>query len=276
MLVLATLVWGASFVVTRGAVQTVPPLLFVGCRFLVAAGLVALLTRPDLAALRRVELRSGLLIGTAMLGGYALQAIAMHRGIDSGRAAFISALYVPLVPLLQVVLLRRMPAARVWAGLALACAGLVLMAGRQGAGGGDRIAALLVLAGALCIAAEILLVGVFAGGVDPRRLAVVECVTLGLLCMAGFAASGAPLPTPHPAWIVSALALGLASACLQIAVNWAQRSVSPARATLIYTMEPVWAGLFATLAGEHMGAPAIAGAALILASVLVSAERQAP
>ena len=271
VLVLATLVWGASFVITRAAVQGVSPLIFVACRFMTASAAVTLLTRPALHRLSAIEMRAGLALGVAMLGGYTLQAIAMHRGIDSGRAAFISALYVPVVPVLQLLVLRRMPGRHVWIGLGLACAGLVLMAGRQsGSAAGPQ---LLVLAGAFAIAAEILLVGVFAGRTDPRRLAIAECFVLSVLCLALSLATGTALPPLRAPWVLAALGLGCASACLQIAVNWAQRSVNPARATLIYTMEPVWAGLFGALAGERMGTMALVGAALILGSVIVSAER---
>ena len=57
--------------------------------------------------------------------------------------------------------------------------------------------------------------------------------------------------------IVVALGLGIFSAIIQVTMNWAQRSVSPTRATVIYTGEPVWAGIFGRLAG---GASAPAGA----------------
>jgi drug/metabolite transporter (DMT)-like permease len=101
---------------------------------------------------------------------------------------------------------------------------------------------------------------------------VVECALLALLCLAGMTLSGAAWPAVRVGWVLSALALGLASAGLQIAVNWAQRSVPPAQATLLYTLEPVWAALFGALAGERMGAPGLAGAGLILASLAVSAR----
>ena len=62
----------------------------------------------------------------------------------------------------------------------------------------------------------------------------------------------------------------MASAFIQAAMNWAQKTVSPARATVIYTLEPVWAGLFGRLAGERMSALGLFGAVLILLSVLAS------
>ena len=64
--------------------------------------------------------------------------------------------------------------------------------------------------------------------------------------------------------------LGLASAVIQLAMNWAQRSVSPTRATLIYAGEPVWAGVVGRVAGERLPGLALLGAALIVLGVVVS------
>jgi drug/metabolite transporter (DMT)-like permease len=271
LLVVATLVWGGSFLITRDAVQEVPPLLFVGLRFATAAAFVAVATRPRLIRLTRTELKAGSRIGLAMFAGYGLQATGMHLGVTSGRAAFLSALYVPVVPLLQMVVLKRQPRPTTWVGLGLALAGLLLLAGPFGSRK-PGLAELLVLIGALSVAGEIMLIGAFAARVDPRRLAVVECTLLALLCLAATSLSGAGWPRLRPGWVLSALVLGLASAGLQISVNWAQRFVPPAQATLLYTLEPVWAALFGAMAGERLGPLGLAGAGLILASLAVSAR----
>jgi len=273
VLVVATLVWGISFVVTRQAVQGISPLVFVGVRFGIAAIVVALTTRPRLWRLTRLEARAGAIIACAMFGGYGMQAVGLHLGIGSGRAAFITALYVPIVPLLQLVLLRRRPSLPIWIGLGFACAGLMLMAGPLGQAG-SGVAQGTLLLGAFALACEILLIGFYAARVDPRRLAVVECSALSALCFAVTALSGQAWPAPAPGWIVAAIALGAGSAALQIAVNWAQRAVPPSRATLIYTLEPVWASGFGMLAGERMGMEAVAGAALILASLVISGREK--
>ncbi|TLG89777.1 DMT family transporter, partial [Pseudomonas edaphica] len=73
-------------------------------------------------------------------------------------------------------------------------------------------------------------------------------------------------------WLLlfSAVGLGLTSAVIQVAMNWAQQSVSPTRATLIYAGEPVWAGVIGRIAGERFPPIAMVGAALIVAAVIVS------
>jgi drug/metabolite transporter (DMT)-like permease len=79
-------------------------------------------------------------------------------------------------------------------------------------------------------------------------------------------------PVPGPSWllILSAVGLGLASAGIQLAMNWAQRTVSPTRATVIYAAEPVWAGIVGRVFGELLPAAALVGAGLIVAGVAVS------
>jgi drug/metabolite transporter (DMT)-like permease len=96
---------------------------------------------------------------------------------------------------------------------------------------------------------------------------VVAALALALSCMLG-----EPWPAADATWIVPGAALGLASAFLQIAVNWAQRTVPPARATLIYALEPVWAGIVGAWAGEQMDRLQMAGAALIVLALVISAR----
>jgi drug/metabolite transporter (DMT)-like permease len=60
---------------------------------------------------------------------------------------------------------------------------------------------------------------------------------------------------------------------IQLTMNWAQRSVSPTRATVIYAGEPVWGGIVGRLAGDRLPGLAIAGAVFIIAGVLVSELR---
>ena len=216
------------------------------------------------------ELRGAGAIGLAMLAGYALQATGLET-LTAGRSAFISALYVPLVPMLQILVLRRLPGGLVWLSAALATAGMMLMARHAGGapiglGRGEAYA----LGGACAIAAEITLVAVFAPLADPRRLAVLQCAFVGATALLLTLATGQHFPAIG-LWLPCAIGLGLLSAYLQITTNWAMRTIPATRATLIFAMEPVWASIFGAAAGERMGPSAVAGAGLILAALVVSA-----
>ena len=271
-----TMIWGTTFVVVHLAMREGAPLTFVGLRF-VAAGLVtcALFAR-SLAGLTRRELGAGAAIGVAIFLGYGLQTYGLQT-ITGSQSAFITALYVPMVPLILWLVLRRPPHAMAWLGIGLAFAGLVLLAGpdasRVGLGAGE----IATLIGAAAIAAEILLIGHFAPGVDARRVTAVQLLVAGLLALAiaPLAGEGAPTEVSAPV-LGAAAALGCASAGIQLAMNWAQRTVSPTRATVIYAGEPVWAGLFGRLAGDRLPPLALVGGALIVAGVLASELRLRP
>jgi drug/metabolite transporter (DMT)-like permease len=267
-LVAVTMLWGATFLIVHAAVQHSGPFFFVGLRFGAAGAISLLLFRGTMAGLTRRELLAGVAVGVAIFLSYALQSSGLQT-ISSSESAFLTALYVPMVPLLEWLLLRRPPRPMRWAGIGLAFAGLLLLAG-PGAGtltfGAGQAATLL---GAVAIAAEIVLIGRFAGMMDSRRITVVQLLTGGLLSLLMMPVAGEGVPPFSWVWLSAALGLGAASAAIQLTMNWAQKSVSPTRATLIYAGEPVWGGIVGRLAGDRLPALAVTGGALIVAAVIV-------
>lgn len=271
-LIVITMVWGGTFLVVHLAMAHSGPLFFVGLRFTMAAAVTLLVLRPAMAGLTRTELLAGAAVGVTIFLGYALQTVGLQTSTAS-QSAFLTALYVPMVPLLQLAVFRKPPPMMGWVGIGLAFGGLVLLAG-PGAGrlSLDR-GEVVTLLGAAAIAAEILLIGRFAAGVDSRRFTVVQLAVAGLLSLALMPVAGEAVPAFSWVWLVAALGLGAASALIQLTINWAQKTVSPVRATVIYAGEPVWGGVIGRLAGDRLPALALLGAALIVAGVLVSEWR---
>jgi len=269
LLIVITMFWGGTFLAVQYAVTLSDPFFFVGLRFATAALAVGLLSWRRLGGLTRLELKAGVVIGIAIAFGYSLQTWGL-QSISSSKSAFITAMYVPLVPLLQWLCLGRMPGLMSCIGIALAFIGLMLLAGPEGnvlaLGAGE----LITLAGALAIAAEIILISAWAGKVDVRRVTVVQLATASLVAFTMMVPAGESVPSFSPGLLAVALGLGIFSAIIQVVMNWAQRSVSPTRATVIYTGEPVWAGIFGRMAGERLPMLALLGAAFIIAGVLVS------
>lgn len=268
-LVLVTMLWGSTFLVIHIAMQHSGPLFFVGVRFTLAGVVSMLLFRRHMARLTRREAGAGVAIGCALFLGYYLQTLGL-RTITSSQSAFITALYVPIVPLLQWAVLKRPPGLMSWVGVALAFTGLVLLAGPEAGALHFSAGELATLAGAAAIAAEIILIGHFASSVDSRRVTAVQLLTAGLVSFALMPALGEAVPEFSWLWAGGAIGLGLASAVIQLTMNWAQKSVSPTRATVIYAGEPVWGGIVGRLAGERLPGLALVGAALIVAGVLAS------
>jgi drug/metabolite transporter (DMT)-like permease len=277
VLILITMVWGGTFLLVQYALAASGPMFFVGLRFAAAAAIVALFSLNVLRGLTLLEFRAGVAIGTAIMLGYGLQTIGLQT-IPSSQSAFITALYVPFVPLLQWLVLGRRPGLMPSLGIALAFAGLLLVSGPQGASLQFSPGELATLVSAVAIAAEIILISAFAGKVDVRRVTVVQLATASALAFLMTVPTGEALPDFSWLLVISAVGLGTMSAAIQVAMNWAQRSVSPTRATVIYAGEPVWAGIVGRLAGERLPGIALLGAALIVAGVIVSElkKRTAP
>ncbi|VEF10581.1 putative integral membrane protein [Pseudomonas fluorescens] len=269
VLVLITMIWGGTFLLVQHAMTVSGPMFFVGLRFAAAAGIVALFSWRHLRDLTLFELRAGAFIGVAIMLGYGLQTVGL-QSIPSSQSAFITALYVPFVPLLQWLVLGRRPGLMPSIGIMLAFAGLMLLSGPSGAALNFSPGEIVTLISAIAIAAEIILISTYAGQVDVRRVTVVQLATTAVLSFLMVVPTGEVLPDFSWTLLVTALGLGAASAAIQVAMNWAQKSVSPTRATLIYAGEPVWAGIVGRIAGERLPAIALVGAGLIVAAVIVS------
>jgi drug/metabolite transporter (DMT)-like permease len=107
-LVFITAVWGATFLIVHVAVQFSGPWFFVGTRFITAGLISALIFARTLRGVTVMEIAAGAAIGAMIFLGYGLQTVGLQT-INSSTSAFITALYVPLVPILQWVVFRKPP-----------------------------------------------------------------------------------------------------------------------------------------------------------------------
>jgi drug/metabolite transporter (DMT)-like permease len=268
-LVLVTAVWGATFLVVHIAVQYSGPWFFVGMRFVTAGLISAVIFARVLRGIRWKEVAAGASIGVMIFLGYGLQTVGLQT-IDSSTSAFITALYVPLVPVMQWLVFGKPPRLLTWIGVVLAFAGLMLIADPGSASFAFGPGEIATLVSTLPIAAEIILIGWFAGKVNLGRVTVVQLLVAGALGFLTMPVVGEQPPAFSWVWLAAAIALGAASCLIQLTMNWAQKSVSPTRATIIYAAEPVWAAIVGRIAGERLPPIAIVGAVFIVAGALVS------
>ncbi len=271
-LILITVVWGATFLVVHIAVQYSGPWFFVGTRFVTAGIISVIIFARILRGMTWREVMAGSAIGAMIFLGYGLQTVGLQT-INSSTSAFITALYVPLVPILQWLVFKKPPRLPTWIGVALAFIGLLLIADPGSVGFAFGAGEIATIVSTLPIAGEIILIGWFAGKVNLGRVTVVQLFVAGLLGFLTMPIVGEQPPAFSWVWLGAAVALGAASCLIQLTMNWAQRSVSPTRATIIYAAEPVWAAIVGRLAGDRLPPIAIAGAAFIVAGALVSELR---
>ena len=264
-----TFLWGATFLIIHLAMRSCGPLFFVGFRFVLAGIFASIIFWRSLKNISMHDIFAGTVIGIPIFLGYSLQTAGL-KTIASSQSAFITAVYVPLVPLLQWIILRKKPRLTSFIGISFAFIGLLLVSG-QGIHAIDfSKGEILTLLSAFAIASEIVFISFFAGRVDSRRVTVVQLFVAGLLSFAAMPFNGETVPAFSWGWASAGLGLAAMSALIQLTMNWAQRSVSPTRATIIYTGEPVWAGLVGRIAGERLPHLAILGAFCIIVGILVS------
>ena len=264
-----TFLWGATFLIIHLAMRSCGPLFFVGFRFILAGIFAGIIFRKSLKNISLHDIFAGAIIGIPIFLGYSLQTAGL-KTIASSQSAFITAVYVPFVPLLQWIILRKKPRLTSFIGISFAFIGLLLVSG-QGIHAIDfSKGEILTLLSALAIASEIVFISFFAGRVDSRRVTVVQLFVAGFLSFMAMPFNGETVPVFSWGWVSAGLGLAAMSALIQLTMNWAQQSVSPTRATIIYTGEPVWAGLVGWIAGERLPHLAILGAFCIIVGILVS------
>lgn len=264
-----TVIWGLTFLLVRNAITVTGPLFFVGSRFAIAALLLIIISYRLIPQTTRTELVAGSIIGFTLFVGYALQTYGLQY-ISASKSAFITAFYVAVVPLVQWLMMRKRPALMAWIGIAFAFTGILLISGPDEGSFGFGKGETATTIGAIVMAWEIVFVSYFAGKVNVYRVCLVQVVVTSLLAFIAMPIAGEEVPPFSWLLFFSALALGAISALVQFVMNWAQRVVSPIRATIIYSLEPIWAGIFGRIAGERLPPIALLGAFLILIGVLVS------
>jgi len=268
-LIAVAFIWGSTFVIVKDALSDVSTLLFLTLRFAAATAALALLFRRrlNLAALRSAG-RGAMLAGVLLFTGYVLQTAGL-RHTSPAKAGFITGLYVPFVPLLNVAIFRRLPQPAELIGTALAFAGFVLMTAQREifrVGPGD----LLVAGCAVAYALHTIVLGKIAPSADPGLLTLLQIATGAALGAASFWWLE-PVRLTWSSGVLFALAVTslLATALAFWVQTWAQGYSSPTRIALIFTLEPVFAWLTSYLfTGETLSRRGTGGAILILAGIL--------
>ncbi|MGP0076082.1 MAG: DMT family transporter [Bryobacteraceae bacterium] len=269
-LVVMTLIWGATFVMVKRALDDASTLLFLTIRFASAALVLAFIFRKDFrAANLRASIRAGALAGLCLFLGYVLQTVGL-RYTTASKAAFLTGFTTPMVAVLASVVYRRAPQWIEVLGVVTAFLGMALMTipgGRLQIAAGD----LIVSGCAVAYAFHILVTGRFANRVNIGVFIVTEIATGAAVGSATF--WWAEPVRIHWTWpLIGALAVtSLLATALGFSIQtWAQRWSSPTRTALFFTLEPVFAWLTSYLvAGEVLSGRGVVGAALILAGVLM-------
>ena len=265
-----TLIWGATFVLVKQALQDVSTLLFLALRFSLASLALGVVFRPLSSKFSnpRTLLGGGVLAGLVLFSGYLFQTIGLKYTTPS-KSAFITGLSIVMVPLLSGAVRRKLPQISEGLGVAVATLGMGLMT-LEGetltVGRGD----LLTLACAFSFAVHIVVVGHYAPRVSFAALTLVQIVTAAALALGSFWWAEPMVIRWRPGVAVALVVTGLLATALAFSVQaWAQQHTTATRTALVFALEPVfaWATSF-LLTGELLSLRATLGAVLILCGIL--------
>jgi drug/metabolite transporter (DMT)-like permease len=269
-----SLIWGGSFVVVKAALADSSTLAFISMRFIVASTLLALVFRPALAKGRpnRAGWAAGCGCALFLFLGFAFQTAGL-RFTSASNSAFLTGLYVVMVPLISSALSGKAVRAWEWAACFMALAGTGLMTGAGSAhfNKGD----LLTIASAAAFSAHMVAVAHWSTKLSYEWLTTIQVAGVAVLSLSTFWWIEEPFVRWTPG-LIGALALTavLATALSFSLYTWAQRHTTATRAALLFALEPVFAGLFGwAIAGDRWTAFTLLGAGMILSSILLAELR---
>jgi drug/metabolite transporter (DMT)-like permease len=276
LLVLITFIWGSTFVLIKAALRDSSPLALNAARMGLAAVLLALYYRKNLAHMTRPALFVGCTVGVFLFLGYAFQTTGLRLTTPS-KSAFLTGISTVLVPLVLVTFWRAKIHPWRAVGIFLALAGLFLMtvpAGRQGVADLANVnrGDLLTIACAFAFAFHIVFLGRGSQRFPFAQMAVLQIAVAAALMTLSAPFLEQPVLRLNATVIATILITGVLGTALAFTVQaWAQQFTPATHAALIFTLEPVFAWLTSFVyVKERLGMRAGAGALLILAGILVS------
>ncbi|MFW9923766.1 MAG: DMT family transporter, partial [Candidatus Thorarchaeota archaeon] len=128
-LLIITAIWGSTFVMVDTAIETMNVLVFIALRFSIAFVILLIIFGYQLFKnkIRLIDIGRGVIIGIFLFIGYIFQTFGLDLGTEPGKAAFITGLYVVLVPIFSAILLKKKPHWLSWIGISVAVIGLGLL-----------------------------------------------------------------------------------------------------------------------------------------------------
>lgn len=277
LLLLAAWVWGFAFVAQKVGSEYVGAFTFNGIRFALGSlTLLPVLLYFNTKARREPDyvkpgspIKGGLVAGVIIFIANTFQQVGMSY-TSAGNAAFITAMYIVLVPIIGIMLKHKISLSN-WAGVAFAVAGLYFITIKGGfteINYGD----ILQVFCALFFAAHIVLIDHLVKRVDGLQLSLVQfmtCSALSLIC--AFAFENVTLigvmQGALPILYGGVCSVGIAYT-LQVV---GQKNAKASHAALIMSLEAVFGAIGGLLIlNENLGGRGYLGCALMLAGILIS------
>ena len=276
LLLITAMIWGTAFVAQRVGMESIGPVTFTSARMWLAAltaGTASLFLgrrKPEAAepGTRRETLIGGICCGLFLAAASLFQQYGIVT-TTAGKAGFITALYILLVPVLNLVIFRQKSGLHVWLAIAVGVFGMYLLCMTEGfrLTRGDT----LVSCCALVFSGHILCCDHFSRRGDPVRIAAVQFVTVALVSGVIALIVETPSVAQLRAAAIPILWCGVMSGGVGYTLQMAaQRFTDPTVASLLMSLESVFAALTgALLLGERMSGRELLGCVIMFAAIVL-------
>ncbi|MFX1313866.1 MAG: DMT family transporter [Promethearchaeota archaeon] len=251
LLVLTTILWGSSFILTKYITEDVPIFLYLGLRFLIALfGFIPFF--PHLKNLNKKIVLMGFITGIIYFCGIVFQTYGLQT-TTAGKAGFITGLSTVIVPFITWIGFKKPLQMRIWLAVILSVIGMafLLLEGETGLFIGD----ILVLICAFFFALYIVLNDKYVRLIDVYIYSIIQVF---VICVSSFVCSLVLRESYDfsafklPFWIIM-IYLGIAVMTFTVLFqNWSQQHLDPTQTAIIFTLEPVFAALFGFIIGNEL------------------------
>jgi drug/metabolite transporter (DMT)-like permease len=268
-LLLVTLNWGLNFVITKDALSSITPYMYLGLRFLLGVLLLMLIFYRQLKTISKEDMKAGLILGLIVFLGFVTQTVGLTYTTPS-KSGFITSSYVVIVPFVVFLLTGVFPGLHQMLGAVITFTGIGIITLSQNitVNPGD----LLTLVCAVCFALQIVFTEQYVKRANPINISIVQIFVIGVLSMA-ISLLKEPFPQGYSTgvWWAVIYASVVCTAGAFAIQNTAQKYTTSTRAAVILCMESVFAGIFSFLFwGEKLRPRTLLGFVLIFTGVMIT------
>lgn len=272
VLIITSILWGSTFIITKTITKSVPIFLYLGLRYVIALIGFA----PFFVHIKKINkdiIWMGIISGIIYYFAIAFQTIGLQT-TSAGKAGFITGLNCVMVPFLAWMIFKKKDVnMRVWIAVALSVAGMafLLLEGNAEVIIGD----ILVLICAVFCALFVVFNDKYVKAVDIYLYSIIQLTTLALLCFGSslLLNESYDLMSANMSFWLIMVYIGLIVTTLTFLFqNWGQQYQGPSQTAIIFTLEPVFAVLFASylIGNEVLSLQAWIGCGLIFIAILIT------
>lgn len=268
-LLLVAMCWGLNFVITKNALSSITPFLYLGIRFLMASILMIAIFFRNLKNINIRDIKGGLVIGLFISIGFITQTMGLVYTTPS-KSGFITGINVVMVPFLAYFATKRFPGWYQIIGAIVTFAGLGIISVSENLA--INYGDILTFICAIAFALQIVFTEYYVKKANSLNITIVQILTVGIISML-MAVLFEPTPSgiSNDAWKAIAFGAVVCTAMGFSIQNTAQKYTSSTHTAVILCTESVFAGFFSFLLWkEPLTLKTLIGFTLIFVGILIT------